>query len=138
MTQIHHIPTAKVAEYWAVVEPFLVKAAKRYSRDYDIEHVKAAIDSGDASLWLVMCDGKPMAAFTGTEINYPKRKTFLIELIGGIGTDLWYYDTVKQLEQVARAAGYDTIEAVARGGWKHMAKDCGFKEIATHYEMELR
>ena len=138
MTQVHHIPTAKVAEYWAVVEPFLAKAVKRYSKDYDIEHVKAAIDRGEAALWLVMCDGKPMAAITTTEVNYPKRKTFLIELVGGIGADLWYKDTTQQLAIMAKKAGYDAISSTARRGWRNMAKDCGFKEIATHYEMELR
>ena len=137
MVSVHHIPTNKVADYWAGVEPFIAKAAKRYKSQYDLEDVKRSVVDGDAALWLVTHEGEPMAALVTSEIIYPKRKVFLIELVGGKNASMWYYDTVKRLAEIAKATGYDALESTARAGWVKMARNCGFKEVATVYEMEL-
>ena len=137
MTLLHHIPTNKVSEYWPVAEPFIAKAANRYKDNYDLEDVKRSVVDGDAALWLVTHDNAPVAALVTSEDVYPKRKVFLIELVGGKNASMWYYDTVEQLAEIAKCTGYDAIESTARAGWTKMAKDCGFKEVATVYEMEL-
>jgi hypothetical protein len=136
-TRIHSIETKYLPDYWDVLGPFIDKAASRYSKEYDLEHVWDALLMGKCMLFGIEHDGEFMGAMTVAPVNQPKRKTLTIELVGGINAGKWYYDTVKQLADVARQAGYDALSSNARRGWRNMAKESGFTETSVTYEMEL-
>lgn len=136
-TRIHTVETRYLPDYWDVLGPFIDKAASRYRKEYDLEHVWDALLMGKCMLFGIEHDGEFVGAMTVAPVNQPKRKTLTIELVGGDNVSLWYKDTIKQLADVARQAGYDALSSNARRGWRNMAKDSGFTEISVTYEMEL-
>lgn len=137
MTVLHAIETKYLPDYWDILGPFIDKAASRYSKEYDLEHVWGALLAGKCMLFRIEHNGETMGAMTVAPVSQPKRKTLVIELVGGKNAELWYSDTVKQLADTARNAGYDAITSEARHGWRKMASKVGFKETSVTYEMDL-
>lgn len=136
-TKLHPVMPVDIVDEWGRVSAFISKAAKRYAKDYDLEHVWDALLAGKCMLFRIEHNGETMGALTVAPVSQPKRKTMVIELVGGDNAKLWYYDTIQQLADVARQAGYDAITSNARSGWRNMAKDSGFKEMSVTYEMDL-
>ena len=137
MTRIIPVAPSDLLVQWRKLAPFVAKAAKRYKKDYDLEDVFEAIRSGKAMLFGIEHGGELMGAMTVAPVHQPKRKTLVIELVGGKNAKLWYSDTVRQLADTARNAGYDAITSNARHGWRKMASKVGFKETSVTYEMDL-
>lgn len=137
MTHIFAVPTASFDEFWPSLRPFIAMAAARYSKDYDLTDVEAAIRDEKALLFGIKVGADLLGAMTVTPIRQPKRQTLEIELVGGKNAKMWYSDTVDQLATLAKSGGYDAIRSTARKGWRDMAKRSGFTEAAVVYEMEL-
>ena len=137
MTRIFPIPTSQLGEFWDELGPFVDKAASRYSKEYDLSDVWDALLEERALLFGIWLDGEVKGAMTVSPVEQPKRKTLVIELVGGEDVVLWYTDTIRQLKEFARRAGYDAITSNARKGWRKMANSVGFKEASTTYEMDL-
>lgn len=137
MTKITPVSPSDLLVQWRKLAPFVAKAAKRYEKDYDLDDVFEAVRSGKAMLFGIEHGGEFMGAMTVAPVVQPKRKTLVIELVGGKDAELWYSDTVRQLADTARNAGYDAITSNARHGWRKMAAKVGFKEASVTYEMDL-
>lgn len=137
MTRIFPIPTSQLGEFWDELGPFIDKAASRYSKEYDLSDVWDALLDERALLFGIWSDGEAVGAMTVAPVEQPKRKTLVIELVAGQNAEKWYADTVWQLKEFARRAGYDAITSNARKGWRKMANSVGFKEASTTYEMDL-
>jgi len=137
MTRILPIPTSQLGEFWDELGPFIDKAASRYSKEYDLSDVWDALLDERALLFGIWSDGEAVGAMTVAPVEQPKRKTLVIELVAGQNAEKWYADTVWQLKEFARRAGYDAITSNARKGWRKMANSVGFKEASTTYEMDL-
>jgi hypothetical protein len=132
-----YVPRAEIADYWDVAGPLIELAQRRYSHEYGLEDVREALDDGRAILWMIQVDGEFMAAMTTTEDKQPRRKTLLIELLGGKNADIWAERALHELARVGRAAGYDAIETKARLGWMRLAKKHNFRPKHVAYEMDL-
>lgn len=132
-----YVPRAKIGDYWNVAGPLIELAQRRYSHEYGLEDVRSALDEGKAMLWMIQVDGEFMAAMTTTELNQPRRKTLLIELLGGKDADIWAAKALQELARVGRAAGYAAIETKARLGWMRLAKKHNFRPKHVAYEMDL-
>ena len=132
-----YVPRAEIADYWDVAGPLIELAQRRYSHEYGLEDVREALDDGRAILWMIQVDGEFMAAMTTTEEKQPRRKTLLIELLGGKNADIWADKALRELARVGRAAGYDAIETKARLGWMRLAKKHNFRPKHVAYEMDL-
>ena len=132
-----YVPRSDVEAYWHVAGPLLELAQRRYSDEYGLEDVRAALNDGKAVLWLVMIDDEVAAAMTTTEERQPRKKTLLIELLGGAKSDIWAEKLMSELTRVCRAAGYDAIETKARLGWMRLAKKHNFQPKYVAYEMDL-
>jgi|TARA_R110000764_G_scaffold74497_1_gene151084 hypothetical protein len=133
-----YVPKAEIADYWGIAGPLIELAQRRYSHEYGLEDVRKALDDGRAILWMVQVDGEFMAAMTTTEDNQPRRRTLLIELLGGKNADIWAETLIDELARVGRAAGYDAIETKARLGWMRLAKKHNFRPKYVAYEMDLK
>ncbi len=133
-----YVPRAEIADYWGIAGPLIELAQRRYSHEYGLEDVREALDDGRAILWMVQVDDEFMAAMTTTEDNQPRRKTLLIELLGGKNADIWAETLIDELARVGRAAGYDAIETKARLGWMRLAKKHNFRPKYVAYEMDLK
>ena len=136
-TRLAYVSKDLLDEYWPIAAPMLKLAVDRYSKQFGMEDVKAAIERGDAMLWLILVDEEPMAALTLTETVYPRQKRITLELLGGKNADLWAEGLLDNLKTMAKSAGYDVIETHARSGWSKLAKKYMFKQAYTAYELEI-
>ena len=132
-----YVPRAKIEDYWHIAGPLIELAQQRYANEYGLEDVREALDNGRAMLWLIEVGDNFMAAMTTTEDLQPRRKTLLIELLGGSNSDIWAETVITELGRVGRAAGYDAIETKARLGWMRLAKKHNFRPKYVAYEMDL-
>lgn len=137
MIEVRHISTEAAPQAWPTLGGFVNKAARRYARDYSLDDMKEAIFNGDAALFGVFSSGEPVAAVVTSEIIYPKRSVMLIELLGGSRLREWWPDFFAQMQRIARAAGYDAIEAKARAGWSRVIKSSKLRQAYVAYELEL-
>ena len=131
------IPTPSVDAAWPVFGPMVEMAVERYGADRDIENVKSDILSEKAALFGVSVDGEPKAAIVIRPAIYPKRKTIVLDLVGGADIEQWWQDVIHAMVSQAKSAGYDAIEAKGRKGWAKIAKQCNFKEAYVAYELEI-
>jgi hypothetical protein len=132
-----YVPRAKIEDYWHIAAPLIELAQRRYANEYGLDDVREALDNGRAMLWLIEVADDFMAAMTTTEDLQPRRKTLLIELLGGSNSDIWAETVITELGRVGRAAGYDAIETKARLGWMRLAKKHNFRPKYVAYEMDL-
>lgn len=135
--QVRHIPTDEVRNWWPALGGYVNKAARRYHKDYDLDDMREAILDGDAALFGVFQNLKPIAAIVATEVRYPKRKVLLIELVGGSNMDKWFDQALLLLTEHAISAGYGAIQALGRKGWHNYAKRANFTEVFVGYERDL-
>lgn len=134
---LSRVNTSDVPFQWSMWAQFIAKAQQRYEKDYGISDVYDALALGKAQLWGIYVDGQPEAAMTTSIQVFPRRKTLLIELVGGSKAKIWASDVIDQLGKAAQAVGVEAIEGRARFGWWPMAKQAGFKRKYAAYELEL-
>ena len=135
--QVQYIPTDEVLHWWPTLGGFVNKAARRYVKDYDPDDMRRSILAGEAALFGVFHNLKPVAAIVCSEESYPKRRLLRIELVGGSDMAKWFDEAVDMLAEYAKAANFDAIVSQARLGWKNYAKRAKFKQIAVAYERDL-
>ena len=112
-------------------------AVRRQSHNVTIEHIVDDLRNGLSLLWLAYVDGKVMAAVVTCIVKQPLRKNMKIEWMGGEKMHLWGQEVFAILTKVAKEAKLDAIEADGRKGFQKYAEAASFREMYTHFEMEL-
>lgn len=135
--KLHMIPTPSVEAAWPVFGPMVEMAVERYGADRDIDGVKSDILAERSALFGVFADGEPKAAIVIRPAIYQKRKTIVLDLVGGADIEQWWKDVISAIVSQAKSAGYNAIEAKGRKGWAKIAKQCNFKEAYVAYELEI-
>lgn len=120
-----------------IAMPMLMPAIERYGRNVDIEDVEDDLIALNSLLWIVYTGGTAIAAFTTCVVRHPKRKTLMIEFMGGKHMSLWMQAAINVLREVAKKGKLDAIEADGRTGFSRIAAANGFKETHRHFEMEI-
>jgi len=115
----------------------LEPAVRRQSHNVTIDHIVNDLRNGLSLLWLAYVDGKAMAAVVTCIVKQPLRKNMKIEWMGGEKMHLWGQEVFAILTKVAKEAKLDAIEADGRKGFQRYAEAASFREMYTHYEMEL-
>ena len=115
----------------------LEPAVRRQSHNVTIEHIVDDLRNGLSLLWLAYVDGKAMAAVVTCIVKQPLRKNMKIEWMGGEKMHLWGQEVFAILTKVAKEAKLDAIEADGRKGFQRYAEAASFREMYTHFEMEL-
>lgn len=106
---------------WVALEPMLRPAIALAPED---PRVLSRLMAGDAQLWGVYDDGKPIAAAV-TGLLSPKR--CLIWLVGGSRIHEWKDEFMAKIEAWARSFGCVALYAESpRRGWGRIAKELGF------------
>ena len=101
---------------WPMLQPAIALAPNS-------PNVLARIQSGDAQLWAILEDGKPIAAVVTGFLLSPKR--CLIWLVGGSRLREWAGDFIAKLEDWARSLGCVALRGVGRPGWARIVKKFG-------------
>ena len=128
------IPLRHLHLAWPDLWPLLEPAAKRAPNQPDAcpepaEWVLARLIAGDAQLWAILEDGKPVAAVV-TQITLQPEKRCLLWLIGGSRVDEWAAGFLARIEIWARAWGCVAIWGAGRSGWSRIVRRFGGERIA--------
>ena len=116
----------------------LVPAIARQSQNVDVEDILDELHDGDSLLWMAYVGREPVAAIVTCIVQYPKRRNMKIEWMGGKRMHTWGDEALAILTKVAKEAKLDAIEADGRKGFQRKyAEAASFREIYTHFEMEL-
>ena len=127
----------QVPDYWGIAGPMIYKAAQRFSGHMDLNDVYSDLIGGGSLLWLVSIGGDIVAAMTTKVIDYPKKRSILVDLIGGKRLSEWMPVAIEELKRIGAHTGVTSIEANGRKGFERIAPKAKFKPIYTHYEMEF-
>lgn len=107
---------------WVDVLPLLMPAIALAPED---PRVLSRLISGDAQLWGIYDNGRPIAAAVTGFLFSPKR--CLIWLVGGSRIHEWKDAFMAKIEAWARSLGCVALYAESpRRGWGRIAKELGF------------
>ena len=115
----------------------LAPAIARQSQNVDVEDIIDELHDGDSLLWMAYIGREPVAAIVTCVVQYPKRRNMKIEWMGGKRMHTWGNEALAILTKVAKEAKLDAIETDGRKGFSKYAEAASFREIYTHFEMEL-
>tara|TARA_R110000868_G_scaffold387856_2_gene656547 strand:- start:20 stop:463 length:444 start_codon:yes stop_codon:yes gene_type:complete len=115
----------------------LEPAVRRQSQNVSMDHIVGDLRNGASLLWLAYVDGKAMAAVVTCIVKQPLRRNLKIEWMGGEKMHLWGSEALSILTKVAKDAKMDAIETDARRGFTKYAEAASFREMYTHFELEL-
>jgi hypothetical protein len=116
-----------------IMRPAIERRGVHCSVDYVVDELRCA----QSFLWLVYVDEKLSAAFTTCIVSHPSRDNLKVEFMGGRKMNVWGEYVIKMLVELAKNAKLDGVEADGRKGFNKYARAASFREIYTHYEMEL-
>ncbi len=107
---------------WPEIEQVISGAVEKFD-EYTIDDLKAMLLRGSHHAWIWAPDGDIEAAMICTPRQYPRKRSYLIQLVAGTGMQDWLkYQPL--IESFATALGCTEIETIGRKGW---AKVPGFK-----------
>ena len=124
--KIQHVPLEWVNHTWPQVEGFIRDSLEHAKGDYEVEHVRTLVSTGQWLL-LVAVDGEKIhGAATVHCLNRPVDRVAFITTTGG--KFILDPDTFSQLQNIARAMGATALECAARESMTHLLSRFGFEE----------
>lgn len=137
MTVVTYIPSTKVGDIWADVEPLVTRSL----RGIEDEVTSADILGGllDRKLMLLVAhDGDNYkGALILSHKKAPQTSFIEIDLVGGYDMATWMTTAVNVVKVIAKAFGVSKVKALGRTGWHKHAAVTGFKPKRTLFEMEI-
>lgn len=124
-------------EFLPIGMELIAPAVARQSENVTMQDVEDDIRGGGAIMWVVHVEDTLVAAITTCVVKHPQRNTLKIEFIGGTRMKQWMDKVMEVLSELAEKAGLSAIEADGRKGFEKYAGAMSFREIYTHYVMEL-
>lgn len=107
---------------WDKVEPFVIKALKRWIPAWRPSDLKEDIKSETMQLWIAYnSDEEKVYGVCMTQVmKYPLMKALHVFLVGGIDFKKWQKMWVEEAEKRAKAEGCNILQATGRRGWLHI------------------
>ena len=132
------IPSDEIAPLWRHVKEMLYPAVERSHGRWTMQTLLIALKEGKQQLWVVFEEGQPIKGVATTEIlSYPHTNMLAIQYLGGNDLETWGMSYLKRVEEFAKAAKCQGIEATGRKGlWKWFKED-DYKDAYTVYEKEI-
>lgn len=115
----------------------IAPAVERQSNDVTLDDIEDDIRGGGAVMWIVHVEDTLVAAITTCVVKHPQRNTLKIEFMGGTRMKQWMGKAIKVLSDLAEKAGLGALEADGRKGFEKYVDASPFREVYTHYVMEL-
>jgi hypothetical protein len=132
MIQLIKIPKDSIKEVWAMVKNDIANALNR-SNGYALsDHIKKWILENKMQLWILWDqDAEKESKYYGlvvTEIiQRPLKRCLNIKIMIGRHREKWQH-LIKHVEDYAWHNKCDSLELVARPGWKKVLKPFGYTE----------
>jgi hypothetical protein len=128
------VPSHEVEEIWDEIEPLVSAACCRSFPKRTVSDVLEAVQKRDMQLWLA-AEEKIYAVIITEIMNYPLRNVCRVVIATGTERRRWQH-FIATIEQWAKAQGCQSMELVARPGWKKIFRDYTLTHI--HLEKELK
>jgi len=116
-----------------LIEP----AVMRQSDNVSLDDIEDDIRGGGSVMWVVHVGDTLVAALTTCVVRHPQRDTLKIEFMGGSRMSEWMDKAIEVLTKIALDADLDALEADGRKGFMKYVDKSPFREVYTHYVMEL-
>ena len=140
MIELINVPTKSVNEVWALVKTDIANALNR-SNNYALsDHIKKWIIEEKMQLWILWDKEAPKESkyygLVVTEvIQRPLQRCLNIRIMTGRHREKWQH-LIKHIEDFAWLQNCDSLELIARPGWKKVLKPFGYTE--SHVLLEKK
>ena len=121
---------------WKNIRGLLEPAVERSHGRWTMEHLFAALCTGQQTLWVAYIDQVVYGALTTQLVRYPNNSMIACQFLGGSDFDHWGSDMLDMIRRYAKDVGADGIEATARFGFWPFFKSEGFVRSYAVYESE--
>lgn len=130
---VNVVPTAKLDSVWPFVRPALEKYPELWDRTMTIETLRALLDAGACTLWVVLQDGLIAMAFVTQVTNYPTARC--LEVVWGVGRgiDEWLPLVLSALENFAGRVGIEYVDVCGRKGWERPLAPYGYEYVSSRF-----
>tara|TARA_R100000908_G_C3732748_1_gene131591 strand:- start:410 stop:883 length:474 start_codon:yes stop_codon:yes gene_type:complete len=132
------VPMDHCSTIWNQVRVHFVESIERSNGRWSMEHLLAALVSGQYQLWIAYDEEKTINGVLATQvIQYPCRSNLAMHFCGGVDFDNWYVDLLAEISKFAKESNCSALEGVARKGFWKWFKEDGFSKETPFYEKEL-
>lgn len=132
------VPTEGVKTLWPTIAPMLAPAVKHTAGRTDLRAIFEELAEQRQLLWVVMDDtNKVLAAVTTREAQYARRRTLVVDFVGGMRMKEWIQLVSDTLRAYARDAKLSGVEMSGRRGWSRVLKSCGWQQHWVVLEVSI-
>lgn len=126
-----------VQNIWPLVEDYLKSALDKgtteESKEYNIDHIRVYVSSGQWILVVGMDENNIQGAATVSFINYPMHRTAFVTAIGG--KFVANPEAFEQLKGLCKEYGATKIQAFCRDSVAKLLEPCGFNKHSNLVEV---
>ena len=135
--QISIVPSDRIMDAWALVEPYMELAADATNGRYTPSDILDALLNMNHDLWVVFDDIGVKGALVTAIKQYPSKRYLELAFIGGDNGHAWKDQMLSILRRWAYDNSCDGIESCARLGWAKIFKDDGYRPMWQVFELPL-
>ena len=140
MIELIYVPTKSVNEVWGLVKTDIANALNRSNGYALADHIKKDIIEEKMQLWILwdkegLKESKYYGLVVTEVIQRPLQRCLNIKIMTGRHREKWQH-LIKHIENFAWLNNCDSLELIARPGWKKVLKPFGYTE--THVLLEKK
>ena len=140
MIELINVPTKSVNEVWALVKTDIANALNRSNGYALADHIKKWIIEEKMQLWILWDkeaakESKYYGLVVTEIIQRPLQRCLNIRIMTGRHREKWQH-LIKHIENFAWLNNCDSLELIARPGWKKVLKPFGYTE--THVLLQKK
>ena len=113
---------------WPEVAPLLDRAIARTESWNSVETLRADVDKGNTTLWLICSGNSLVAAFITGVITAARGRILDVIALGGSRMSQWFKQFDERLTEIAKAEDCTSIVGIGRRGWKRWLGNLGWAE----------
>ena len=140
MIELINVPTKSVNEVWALVKTDIANALNRSNGYALADHIKKWITEEKMQLWILWDkeaarESKYYGLVVTEIIQRPLQRCLNMRIMTGRHREKWQH-LIKHIENFAWLNNCDSLELIARPGWKKVLKPFGYTE--SHVLLEKK
>lgn len=140
MIELIYMPTKSVNEVWGLVKTDIANALNRSNGYALADHIKKWINEEKMQLWILWDkeaakESKYYGLVVTEIIQRPLQRCLNIKIMTGRHREKWQH-LIKHIEDFAWLNNCDSLELIARPGWKKVLKPFGYTE--THVLLQKK
>ena len=140
MIELISVPTKSVNEVWGLVKTDIANALNRSNGYALADHIKKWINEEKMQLWILWDkeaakESKYYGLVVTEIIQRPLQRCLNMRIMTGRHREKWQH-LIKHIEDFAWLNNCDSLELIARPGWKKVLKPFGYTE--THVLLQKK